>query len=412
MEEVIKNTHAYVDVLVMARGDAVITWEKETFERAFKWARYFEGVYTKLKSKPALAEKLNKYLNNFNKTESVFLGNLKLTFKSLQISGKILKQFLLQNPHISSEQFPLVIMLYSVIIGGANEQDTTVLTEDLVRICQLKGCTSVLTDMRCKLSDDLLVMTKRNDEQSDGHSSDNEYRYNTARGLQWADIGCLTVDDVGIMSLAEMLFNYVYHNLTCSGKDVKSLQKKLLHFASQANGLQVIASCLAFIPAGIQQLSQAGPVHKFLLNFLEGYLCNTSVAANFWQLPLRILSRVSFKYDSILNMHLNHLLGWGQHMIPVISLQQCGNTRTKSCQVYQWRYKTSNEMTQGGLDNLERAKTFEALVEHFRALTDGPDYVKRRCRNAIQDVQREALLSCGSNKLGASIWADLEKALL
>lgn len=44
MEEVVKNTHAFVDVLCMARGEAVQGWDEDTFQRAFKWAQYFEQV--------------------------------------------------------------------------------------------------------------------------------------------------------------------------------------------------------------------------------------------------------------------------------------------------------------------------------------------------------------------------------
>ncbi|KAK3696485.1 hypothetical protein QZH41_011795 [Actinostola sp. cb2023] len=42
MDEVVKNTHAFVDILCMARGQAVQSWGEETFHRAFKWAQYFE----------------------------------------------------------------------------------------------------------------------------------------------------------------------------------------------------------------------------------------------------------------------------------------------------------------------------------------------------------------------------------
>lgn len=44
MDEVIKNTHSFVDILCMARGEAVQRWDEDTFHRAFKWAQYFEQV--------------------------------------------------------------------------------------------------------------------------------------------------------------------------------------------------------------------------------------------------------------------------------------------------------------------------------------------------------------------------------
>ena len=42
MNEVLKNTHVFVDVLRMARSDEVKQWDESAFEKAFKWAGYFE----------------------------------------------------------------------------------------------------------------------------------------------------------------------------------------------------------------------------------------------------------------------------------------------------------------------------------------------------------------------------------
>lgn len=44
MDEVVKNTHAFIDILCMARGEAVQGWDEDTFHKAFKWAQYFEQV--------------------------------------------------------------------------------------------------------------------------------------------------------------------------------------------------------------------------------------------------------------------------------------------------------------------------------------------------------------------------------
>ena len=44
MNEVFKNTHAFMEVLKMARSEAVQHWDEAALQRAFKWARYFEEV--------------------------------------------------------------------------------------------------------------------------------------------------------------------------------------------------------------------------------------------------------------------------------------------------------------------------------------------------------------------------------
>ena len=44
MSEILKNTHVFVDVLSMARCDAVQQWDEGAFQKAYKWANYFEEV--------------------------------------------------------------------------------------------------------------------------------------------------------------------------------------------------------------------------------------------------------------------------------------------------------------------------------------------------------------------------------
>ena len=44
MNEILKNTHVFVDVLCMSRCDAVRQWDEGAFQKAYKWANYFEEV--------------------------------------------------------------------------------------------------------------------------------------------------------------------------------------------------------------------------------------------------------------------------------------------------------------------------------------------------------------------------------
>lgn len=44
MNEILKNTHIFVEVLRMARCNAVQQWDEEAFKKAQKWANYFEEV--------------------------------------------------------------------------------------------------------------------------------------------------------------------------------------------------------------------------------------------------------------------------------------------------------------------------------------------------------------------------------
>ena len=42
MNEILKNTHIFVEVLSMARCSVVQQWNEDAFQKAFKWANYFE----------------------------------------------------------------------------------------------------------------------------------------------------------------------------------------------------------------------------------------------------------------------------------------------------------------------------------------------------------------------------------
>ena len=48
MNEILKNTHVFVDILSMARCDAVQQWDEGAFQKAYKWANYFEEVRDRL----------------------------------------------------------------------------------------------------------------------------------------------------------------------------------------------------------------------------------------------------------------------------------------------------------------------------------------------------------------------------
>ena len=74
-------------------------------------------VYHKLQTKPSLAEKLEKYLDNFNKSGQIHLGDLRLSLSVLDKSKSLLRRFLLQNPHLSESQFHLTLKLYGLTVG-------------------------------------------------------------------------------------------------------------------------------------------------------------------------------------------------------------------------------------------------------------------------------------------------------
>ena len=44
MNDIVKNTELFVNILGMSRTSEVQKWDHEAFQRAFRWAHYFEQV--------------------------------------------------------------------------------------------------------------------------------------------------------------------------------------------------------------------------------------------------------------------------------------------------------------------------------------------------------------------------------
>ena len=113
-------------------------------------------VYHRLQTKPSLAEKLDKYLENFNKSGQIFLGSFKLSLEALGKSKSLLRQFLLQNPHLSESQYQLVLKLYGVTVGGNQGcGEKSDLLADAFHLSQTKAAFKILCKMRDRLTEDM-----------------------------------------------------------------------------------------------------------------------------------------------------------------------------------------------------------------------------------------------------------------
>ena len=54
MNDIVKNTELFINILGMSRTSSVQKWDHEAFQRAFRWAHYFEQV--------TFSYRLNSYL--------------------------------------------------------------------------------------------------------------------------------------------------------------------------------------------------------------------------------------------------------------------------------------------------------------------------------------------------------------
>ena len=44
MNDIVKNTELFINIMGMSRTSSVQKWDHEAFQRAFRWAHYFEQV--------------------------------------------------------------------------------------------------------------------------------------------------------------------------------------------------------------------------------------------------------------------------------------------------------------------------------------------------------------------------------
>ena len=167
-------------------------------------------VYQRLQTKPSLAEKLDKYLANFNKSGQIYLGNLKLSLEVLGKSKSLLRQFLLQNPHLSESQYQMTLKLYALNVGEWLDCSTSSdLHKDAFRLSQTRAAVQVLSKMRDRLTDDMKSTQDRIFKETSSTSP-------LSKAEEFPS--AVTSEDIAIDVAAQCLFKHVKHQLQYGGK--------------------------------------------------------------------------------------------------------------------------------------------------------------------------------------------------
>lgn len=91
MNNIQTNTALFVNILSMSRTSEVQKWDHEAFQRAFRWAHYFEQVHKKTKSKQNVAEKISHHLSEACSNVGSRLGLSPLLYSDLPNSTNILR---------------------------------------------------------------------------------------------------------------------------------------------------------------------------------------------------------------------------------------------------------------------------------------------------------------------------------
>lgn len=103
--DIVKNTELFINIMGMSRTSSVQKWDHEAFQRAFRWAHYFEQIHRKTKDKPTVAEKISKHLTSSCSEVDTKLGLQPITYDDLPRVSQILRKNLLENPNLNNEFF-------------------------------------------------------------------------------------------------------------------------------------------------------------------------------------------------------------------------------------------------------------------------------------------------------------------
>ena len=166
-------------------------------------------VYRRLKIKPPLAQKLDKYLENFNKSGQICLGNFKLSLEVLGKSKSLLRQFLLQNCHLTESQYQLTLQLYGLRVGDAQDcGSNNDLITDAYHLSKTKASLHFLCKMRDRLTEDMRLSRDRAfmPTRSRPHLSNGE-----------GFLSAVSSEEVYLDVSAHCLLKQVQHQLTFGG---------------------------------------------------------------------------------------------------------------------------------------------------------------------------------------------------
>lgn len=353
----------------MARCNAVQQWDEEAFQKAQKWANYFEEVHLRLKGRPALAEKLDKYLENFNQSGQIYLGSLKLSHEVLGKSKSWLRKFLLQNPYLSKCQYEWLLKLYGVTEG---ETQDCIKNEDLMRdavhLSRTKATFQLLCKMRARLNKDMI----RSQDNTSNPDTLNVTSIVTSKS-QELDVA-VDPEEVCISITGDCLFKHVEHKLKFGDlcKNRVTLSDKLEVLAKQENGLRSILTALLYACNDSNYVQQSHQVTQFILDWLTEFLTCSKPHSLLMSLPPHLLCRLSFMYDAFSKLYLSQLLCWADKMAPSISASESDCLTVRGVQ---WRFMVCSTESRDSRAIDENHLSFSNLLNHFDHVLNGPDSI-------------------------------------
>ncbi|XP_022801073.1 uncharacterized protein LOC111338808 [Stylophora pistillata] len=363
-------------------------------------------VYHKLQTKPSLAEKLDKYLDNFNKSGQIPFGDLILSLEVLGKSKSLLRRFLLQNPHLSESQFHLTLKLYGLPIDETqNCTNISDFLNDSFHLSQTRAAVQLLCKMRDRLTEDMRAFQE---------GTVKKYVSSSSLTSQVEFPSSMTSADVSIDAAAHCLFKHVQHQLNFGPKDSSKNRKllcdKLTELAKQDNGLASIISSLVLTPDDCQSTQEAQTATQLILNWVLEFFARCKPDPRLLIIPLHMLSRVAFMYPAFFQLYLSHLLSWAERMTPYVCSHE---EKWCTSRGIQWRYQV-HEHSVKLQDIRHEHLTFTNLADHLRHLVTGPVSIADATYSELQHrfAERESVIDSrqcrnACDSLNLNIWEDL-----
>lgn len=279
MNEVLKNCELFVNILRMSRTVQVQRWDREAFQRAFRWAAYFEQVYKKGHAKPGFADKLDLHLEKVLTGKDSCLGVSKLRFADLEKVTDILLNNLLQNPHLNVDFYLQLVAQFQQQRAGDEGEG---FVDEVKALAKLKATLQVLqlVQRRFCSEDDLIPVRKQpvlSLPPSPTHSQQHIPRY---------------VIKANAIILRRCLANSIGVGPTISESVRTQLYSKLAGVLGQGAGEEVLFTALTSSASSASgEAVQAARVTAFVLQFVEEVVCEgwSLNWLDFLQLPLRDL---------------------------------------------------------------------------------------------------------------------------
>ncbi|CAH1267382.1 Hypp3736 [Branchiostoma lanceolatum] len=360
MDDLVQKAQIFLDILTAARGKGAAGWSMEDLERAYGWARYFEQAYARIRSKPQIADRLDRRLKVLASTEASPLGHQQFSPQLLGDAEQFVDQALLQNSYLPP-------MLYSVVLRrcGQNLGSQNQLMKDAVAFSQLQSAVQLIGHMRELLHRDHSELFHSGPEVSDCCQG---------RGIQ-------------VQTDASLLLQFLRLHVVESAPTQRtrtSIGKKLQEIVVQQQGWETVLTALV-LNVGTHGTTSDGPSidgeSNPICRFLLQWVLQTEHNRIVFQVPSSLLVKVAAVYFSFYKTYLSCLVEWGKDMVVTGHTQQ---DRT-------WRHRTGDDHY-----------SFEELLSHVLSLLKGPLHVATATLKTLQSLPAPA-----TSPLNRTIWEEI-----